>query len=131
MTDRGATHTHAWGANVGAFVYAFSCSPRGWTKSRVSARLSSEHPWYSAPQNHFSDVTLVVNGREYPSQRVAPDDGSGRMYEWAIDPADLREGDNELRLSVKRVADYRHGMCIYADPAVPGAEVARIVVDGM
>ena len=112
--ERGTpTHTHAWGANVGKFVYDFSFPGGEWTNVTVSARLSSEHPWYSSPQNHFSDVTLIVNEDEYPSKRVIPDNGSGDFYTWPINPAGLLEGYNTLSLAVKGNAPYRNGLCIY------------------
>src|SRR5262249_47303922 len=114
------THTHVWGANVGAFVYHFVL-PRGErAEFAVSARLSSEHPWSSSPPNHFTDATLIVNGRDYPSKRVIADNGSGQIYTWTVSPDDLREGSNRLSLGVKKNATYRNGLCVYHLALAPG-----------
>jgi hypothetical protein len=119
VVGRGAAFTHAWGASHGSFSYAFSLPPGAWTKATVSARLSSEHPWYSSPPNYFSDVALGVNEWSYPSKRVIPDNGSGIVYLWFVNPNRLREGFNKLTLLVKRNAPYRNGLCIYHRAVIP------------
>jgi hypothetical protein len=122
VTSEGATHTHAWAANRGAYVYEFDWPAAVPRRAEVSARLSSEHPWYSSPANHFSDVSLLVNERRHPSRRVIPDNGSGRVYRWEIDGRDLRQGRNELRFAISRYAPYRNGLCIYYEAVVDGED---------
>lgn len=114
------THTHVWGANVGAFVYEFALPGGPWETATVSARLSSEHPWYSSPPNHFTTVTLALNGRHYPARLVMPDNGSGQVYSWSVSPADLRDDANRLSLGVKKNAAYRNGLCVYHRALAPG-----------
>ena len=127
--ERGTpTHTHVWGANFGAHAYDFALPEGAWINAMVSARLSSEHPWYSSPLNHFSDATLVLNGRDYPSKRVIPDNGSGRFYTWRINPHDLRQGSNVLKLGVKKNATYRNGLCIYRRALFPDQTDCAIVI---
>jgi hypothetical protein len=120
LTDQGATHTHAWAANHGCYAYAFSWPQGSWVTVELTARLSSEHPWYSSPANHFSDVTLLLNGHAYPSRRVIPDDGSGRVYRWSINPQHLIAGENEIAFAVRRNSLYRNGLCIYHRALVHG-----------
>jgi hypothetical protein len=130
ITSEGATHAHAWAANHGCYAYAFPWPDGTWSRVTVTARLSSEHPWYSSPPNHFSDVTLAINGHRHPSRRVLPDNGSGREYHWTIDPQHLHAGGNELRLMVRPSAPYRHGLCIYDRAVVPGFHDAPITISG-
>lgn len=128
ITAKGATHTHAWGANHGCYAYAFSWPDGSWSRVEVKARLSSEHPWYSSPANHFSDVTLVVNGNHYPSQRVIPDNGSGRVYRWSVEPQHVLAGENVLSFAVRRNARYRNGLCIYHRALVADHEDCPIAI---
>jgi hypothetical protein len=128
VAERGATHTHAWGANFGSFVYTFSWPAGTWISANISARLSSEHPWYSSPPNYFSDVALVINGWAYPSKRVIPDNGSGRVYIWPVMPGSLQEGRNELKFVVKKNAAYRNGLCIYYQAVILGERDYPIVI---
>jgi hypothetical protein len=128
IVERGATHTHAWGANVGSFVYKFSFPDGQWSSVRITARMSSEHPWYSSPRDHFSDVTLILNGSRYPSKRVLPDNGSGLTYTWDVEVGDLHVGENRLVFAVKATAGYRNGLCIYHRALVAGETDAAIIV---
>ncbi len=128
-TWRGAKHTHAWGANIGAFIYECSLPTGPWLSARLSARLSSEYPWFSAPPNHFSDITLVVNGTAYPATRVIPDDGSGHIYDWSLNPRDLVGGRNEIAFVVKKSATYRNGLCIYHRAVVPNERDYPILLE--
>lgn len=128
VTSEGATHTHAWAANRGCYAYGFQWPAVEANAIQVAARLSSEHPWYSSPPNHFSDVTLVVNDHAYPSIRVIPDNGSGMVYRWALNAEHLCSGANILRLAVPRKAPYGNGLCVYHKAVVPGYEDCPIVL---
>jgi hypothetical protein len=130
VTAEGATHTHAWAANHGCYAYAFTWPDGRWSQVDVRARLSSEHPWYSSPPNHFSDVTLLVNAHAYPSRRVIADNGSGREYHWCVEPEHLLAGENVLRFAVRRNARYRNGLCIYYRAVVAENEDCPITISG-
>jgi hypothetical protein len=128
-SKRGARHTHAWGANIGSFVYSFSLPSGPWISARLSARLSSEYAWFSAPPNHFSDVAVEINGAMHPARRVIPDNGTGRIYAWSLDPVHLQEGRNELGFVIKAGAPYRNGLCIYHRAVVPNERDYAILLE--
>ncbi len=131
VTGEGATHTHVWAADYGRYVYAFAWPDAEVESVELTARLSSEHPWYSSPINHFSDVTLSVNDCAYPFIRVIPDNGSGQVYRWAIDPRQLHAGINHLSFEVARSAVYRNGLCIYDRAVKPGQQSCPIRITGL
>jgi hypothetical protein len=124
----GATHTHAYGNDIGTLAYRFTLPAVAHGRAEVSARLSSNFPGYTAPSDGFSDVTLTVNGHRYPAKRVIPDNGSGRVYTWQVDPHDLTIGANTLQFSVDQDATYRHGLCVYAKAVAQGYDDYPITV---
>ena len=128
IANLGATHTHAYGNDTGAFAYRFSLPSAAGRGAEVTARLSSNFPYYSAPSDGFSDVTLVINGSSTSLQRVIPDNGTGANYTWRIDPHLLRTGVNTLGFAVRSDATYRNGLCIYYKAVVPGEADEPIVV---
>ena len=126
-TGPGVSGDHAWGGQSGRFTYHFDLPPRIVESGtlEVSARLSSEYPGF-APDNQFSDVTLVVNGREYETHRVIPDDGRGRYYVWKVEARDMGIGRNTLAFVVKADAAYANGIAIYRTPSSAGQQPGSI-----
>lgn len=120
IAQYGATHTHVYGNDIGYFNYLFDLHAGTIASAQISARLSSNFAGYSAPSDGFSDVVLYVNANAYAPQRVIPDNGSGQVYVWQINPADLRSGArNELEFWVPANAAYHHGLCIYWKAVAP------------
>lgn len=129
IASYGATHTHAYGRDVGRFTYHFSLA--NVTSVLVSARLSSEFVFYSAPPDGFSDVTLFINNEPLYAQRVIPDNGSGQNYSWSVGSALLHPGDNTISFAVLPDAAYRHGVAIYYQSLVAGMENTPITVSAL
>lgn len=124
----GATHLHAFGAGQGRLVYRVRLTTAPGQETFVIARLSSEHPWYSAPPDWVSDVKLVVNGQAYGTRRVIADNGSGERYRWRVPAAAWRAGRNSIAFVVPLDSPYQNGLCIYGPAVVAGQQDARIVV---
>jgi hypothetical protein len=117
----GATHAHVFGRSVGSFAYEFIRPTVIAQGAELSARLSSEFPYYSAPADGYSDVSLFVNNVFLGTQRVLPDNGSGAIYRWPFDPSRLRTGTNRIDFVVSGSQAYVNGLCIYGQALAPGA----------
>lgn len=121
IAQRGATHLHAWGRDVGKFEYSFTPPTVQVCSVEVSARLSSDYQWYSAPADGFSDVEVSLGPATAELQRVMPDNGSGQVYTWRFDPSVIDSGYNvPLEFRVRSDAPYRHGLCIYGRAVAAG-----------
>lgn len=114
LARNGATHTHVYGEDVGSFYYTANLSEVGSNGADLSVRLSSDKPQFKAGPTKYSDVTLLVNGEAQPRRRVAPDNGSGTIYTWPIDPSLLKTGFNQIEFRVESDAVFTNGLAIYA-----------------
>lgn len=132
IADKGAIYLHTYGIGSGKITYSFSISnPKVANDNKivtVSARLSSNFPYFTAPANGFSDVTLLLNGDEFGTYRVVPDDGKGQVYTWQFVTDQLLYGSNSLCFLVKASSTYQNGICIYYDSVKSGVEDAAITV---
>jgi serine/threonine protein kinase len=124
-----ATYTHAYGRDVGRFVYSFNVEPGAVGTATVSARVSSELPGGVTPQgDEASDVYVKMNGTLADVVTVIPDDQSGARVEWELNMAKLRVGSNTVEFGVAEDATNRHGLCIYWKPLKPGYEDEPITI---
>ncbi len=121
ISKKGATHTHAFGANSGGLSYLFRIPEIPILAADITARLSSEFPFYRGPKNGQSDITLFVNGQRLTTIKVISDNGSGEPYTWEIPSHLLRVGENRVDFRVLPSSKDRNGLCIY-DQCVNGRE---------
>lgn len=125
---QGCKRHHAVGNTWGRFVYRFRVPALARVgQPRLSATLSSEHAWWSAPADWDSDVRVTVNGTLVATTRVIPDDGAGRTYTWPV-PAGLVEPGKSVLVGfeVAQDAARRHGLCVYSQSMVPGVPDATV-----
>jgi len=132
MADNGASYLHAYGSGSGKITYQFYISDEN-VKNRktnvtVTARLSSNFPYYTAPDDGYSDVTLFLNGYDIETQRVIPDNGQGKEYTWQFMTDQLLVGDNSFSFNVKNSSTYQNGICVYYDSLKQGVDNAVITV---
>lgn len=122
-TQYGGKFTHAFGGKFGQFTYRFQLpNINNYIEVSITAQLSSDFPMYSGPKDGFSDVNLILNGHEYPFQRVISDDGHGKIYTWKVDIAHLKQGENILSFAIEESSQYKNGLCIYYKSKVAGEE---------
>jgi hypothetical protein len=125
-----ATYTHAYGRDVGRFVYTFNLDSADVERFSVSARVSSEIGANKiGPAEPESDVYLKVNGVLADIVTVIPDDQSGARVEWEMNQARLRTGTNTLEFGVTDDATHKNGLCIYWKPLKPGLPEEPIKVE--
>ena len=122
----GATHAHAYGSGTGQLSYTLDLPSLTGGTVTISARLSAEHAFYSAPSDQQSDVTLIVNGTNNATQRVIADNGSGQLYTWQARASDLRVGTNTITFAVRASSEKRNGLCIYGEALATGETDAYI-----
>lgn len=127
----GATHTHAYGRSVGQLSYNFDAPARTDLRGlvRITARLSSELPFYSAPPTATSDVVLLVNGVQAGAAKVIADNGSGQEYSFLVNAIRIPNGPNRIAFAVDNHSTPRNGICIYQKALVTGAFDAAVEVD--
>jgi hypothetical protein len=124
-----ATYTHAYGRDVGRFVYSFNVEPGRAGTATISARVSSELPGGVTPRgDEASDVYVKVNGTLADVVTVVPDDQSGVRVKWDLKTAKLRAGSNTVEFGVAEDAPNRHGLCIYWKPLKPGYDDEPITI---
>jgi len=132
VAGQGASFLHVYGIGSGRITYLFNISDSSvagrTTNVKVSARLSSNYPWFTAPADGYSDVTLYFNGDEISTLRVMPDNGAGKIYTWNFGPELILYGKNALSFVVKSGAAYKNGLCIYYDSLTSSLDDCAIVL---
>lgn len=128
IATMGATNFHAYGRPSGKMVYKFTAQtikPRAF----IHARLSSEFPGYKGPDDGFTTVTLVLNGKELGEKQVIADNGTGQDYSWGVPEGALVAGqENKLEFLVKADQGKPNGICLYGKAAAPSFEDHTIEV---
>lgn len=100
-------YIHLWMSRIGQIDYSISLPKAG--KAVITARLSSEMAdSFSTNPQDASDVILYVNGKQYETKRVIPDNGKGQNYQWQVQ---VKEGTNEISFAVRE--GLKNGLVIY------------------
>ncbi len=129
ICDYGFTHVYARSAGSTTYLFNLPGEAGPWKANvTVTARLSSEFPYCTAPADGYSDVSLYLNDRWAGTRRVMPDDGRGQMYSWKFPTDLLLAGRNRLQFRVEADAQYQNGVCIYYESVVAGLDDAMITV---
>jgi hypothetical protein len=124
----GVPRAHAYGNSTGRFVYQIDIDEFAGARVELKARLSADAPNYSDPDRKYSDVTVKINDKRLPPQRVVPDDGHGTHYFWQFDSTFLKPGRNTIEFIVGENLQYSNGLCIYGDAIAPGETNERITL---
>lgn len=132
ISKNGGSFTHVYAKATGVTTYQFELPKQAdqWNAYvTVTARLSSEFPYFKAPSDGYSDISLYLNGRWAGIKRVMPDDGKGQIYSWKF-PTDLLYVGwrNKLQFSVSNNAEYKNGLCIYFESLIAGLDDAYITI---
>lgn len=131
IRNYGATHTHVYGKTAGKFTYYFSLPSGKYSEGKLSARLSSEFPYFGdqTPKDGYSDVALYINNSFIGTKTVIPDNGSGAWYSWAVPAGILREGSNRIEFVVQPNGRYSNGLSIYEKSLTGNEQNAQIIVE--
>jgi hypothetical protein len=107
------SYSGIYGQNTGYADYSFQMfgNPRD---AVLSVQLSSEYSGDQGPRDHFSDISIILNGEIQSTVHVIPDNSVGETYLIPLKKSSFRTGQNQIRFAVLPQSQYRNGLVIYA-----------------